>query len=162
MDILIDGFFEVNLAANERIFWEIVFGALWPQEEKEQEEGKNRKKMRKNVDHHRQIREQQAKEEACQTRHIGAFYSGLAKAAPLADALSKFQAGSGHAFLSSRDAEIEGAVLVVSLLTDFGWEACEQLGYKEIQYAPEPFNPSGEVAILRAVAPERRGGRNPK
>ena len=76
--------------------------------------------------------------------------SGLAKAAPSADGLSQKTYRSFRRRLElfslqcrrrSRDAEIEGALLVVSLLKDSAWEACEQLDYKEIQDSTEPFKP---------------------
>ena len=76
--------------------------------------------------------------------------SGLAKAAPSADGLSQKNYRSFRRRLElfslqcrrrSKDAEIEGALLVVSLLKDSAWEACEQLDYSDIQSAERPFDP---------------------
>ena len=75
--------------------------------------------------------------------------SGLAKAAPSSDGLSQKTYRSFRRRLElfqmqckrrPRDAEVEGALLVVSLLKDSAWEACEQLDLQEVQQSNELLN----------------------
>ena len=76
--------------------------------------------------------------------------SGLAKAAPSTDGLSQKTYRSYRRRLElymkqchrrGRDAAIEGAFLVVSLLKDSAWEATEQLDLDEIERNSQPFKP---------------------
>ena len=77
--------------------------------------------------------------------------SGLAKAAPKAEGLTQKGYRSYRRRLElfamqckrrGRDAEIEGAFLVVSLWKDVVWEAAEQLDLTDIELDENPFNPT--------------------
>ena len=77
--------------------------------------------------------------------------SGLAKAAPIADDLTQSNYRSFRKRLElfalqcrrrSKDAEVEGALLVVSLLKNLAWDAAsEQLDLNDIERNTEPFKP---------------------
>ena len=76
--------------------------------------------------------------------------SGLAKAAPSAEGLTQSGYRSYRRRLElyalqcrrrSTDAEIEGALLVISLLKDTVWDAAEQIDLKEITSGTNPFAP---------------------
>ena len=76
--------------------------------------------------------------------------SGLAKAAPKAEGLTqktyrsyrrRLELFSMQCRRRGRNAEVEGAFLVVSLWRDVVWEAAEQLDLGEVETSENPFSP---------------------
>ena len=76
--------------------------------------------------------------------------SGLAKAAPSAEGLTqsgyrgyrrRLELYALQCRRRSQDAEIEGALLVISLLKDTVWDAAEQIDLREITNGTNPFAP---------------------